>query len=154
MIQSMIVVRLRSLESKSASLPLEPPTPCMSSTVSLPKSIGFPFSFATLVRVERARSLFPEAAMNRGDSGSQEQLRTKQREGRAERARSHRQPSVGITSMARMTSRHAPSAQKQSNMTTHLPLCLVGRNSAYKVTDWGTQPMLNPTINLYNEKLC
>jgi hypothetical protein len=28
------------------------------------------------------------------------------------------------------------------------PPCLVGRNSAYRVTDWGAQPMLNPTMNL------
>ena len=130
MIQSMMVVRLKSFESRSASLPLEPPTPCMSSTVSLPKSIDFPFSFATLVKVESACSLFPEAAMNRGDSGNQEQLRTKAREGKAESAKSHRQPRAGITSMARMTSRQAPRAQKQSNRTTHFPLCFVGRNSA------------------------
>lgn len=32
-----------------------------------------------------------------------------------------------------------------SNRTTHLPRCLVGKNSAYKVTLCGTHPMAKPT---------
>ncbi len=46
------------------------------------------------------------------------------------------------------TSKQAPRAQKQSSRTTHFPLCLLGRNSAYNVTDWGTAPILKPTMNL------
>ena len=93
-------------------------------------------------------SLRPLADMYLADSGSQELARTKHSDGIEDRASNHLQPRDGMTNMAKMTSRHAPSAQKQSRSTTHLPRCLVGRNSAYNVTDCGTQPMLNPTMNL------
>ena len=123
----------------------------LSSTISRPKSIGFPLSSAILSNVSKAVSLCPEAALKRADSGSHvEAAITKARLGSELKAKSQRQPPVVIIKAARRTSRQAPKAQKQSIKMTHLARCLVGRNSANKVTDWGTQPMLKPTKNLKN----
>ena len=118
----------------------------LSSTINLPRSIGLPLSSAILSKVSKAESLWPDAALNRADSGNQvEAAMTKIKLGNELRAKSHRQPPLVITKPAKRTSQQAPKAQKQSIKTTHLPLCSVGKNSANKVTDWGTQPILNPT---------
>ena len=60
-------------------------------------------------------------------------------------------PPLVMIRAASKTSRQAPKAQKQSIKTTHLARCWVGKNSANNVTDWGTQPILNPTRNLRNK---
>jgi len=54
----------------------------------------------------------------------------KTKSGAAESPSSHLHPRFGTTAIAKTTSKQAPRAQKQSNNTTHLPLCFVGRNSA------------------------
>ena len=123
----------------------------LSSTINLPSSIGLPLSSAILSKVSNAESLWPDAALNLADSGSQvEAAMTNIRLGKELKANSHRQPPLVITRPANKTSKQAPSAQKQSMSTTHFPLCSVGKNSAKRVTDWGTQPMLNPTRNRRN----
>lgn len=84
-------------------------------------------------------------------------IKAKANNGPVERANNHCHPKVGIITSARNTSKHAPNAQKHyktktifhktknknneiykltSSKTTHLALCLVGKNSAYKVTLW------------------
>lgn len=108
----------------------------LSSTINLPSNIGLPLVCAILSRVSRAASLFPEAALYLADSGNHEVAAiTKTRLGRLLRARSHLQPPDVMISAANRTSRQAPKAQKQSMRTTHLALCLMGRNSAKRVTD-------------------
>ena len=42
----------------------------LSSTMSLPSSIGFPLSLAIRSRVSKAASLWPDAALNLADSGN------------------------------------------------------------------------------------
>lgn len=46
----------------------------------------------------------------------------------------HLQPIVCMMNKARMASKAAPTAQKDSIKTTHLALWAIGKNSAYKVT--------------------
>ena len=120
----------------------------LSSTINLPRSIGLPLSSAILSKVSNAESLWPDAALNLADSGSQvEAAMTNIRLGKELKASNHLQPPLVITRPANKTSKQAPKAQKQSIRITHLALCSVGKNSANNVTDWGTQPILNPTKN-------
>ncbi len=96
-------------------------------------------------------STSPRAALNLALSGTHAAAAaTNANDGNAERASSQRHPPTGMMAAAKRTSAQAPRAQKQSRRTTHLARWRVGKNSDNRVTDWGTQPMLNPTRNRRN----
>lgn len=85
------------------------------------------------------------------------------RSGNEENKSSHRQPNDSIINSAKIDSKAAPIAQKDSIKTTHFARWALGKNSAYNVTlkvnksycdkfyDWGTPPMPMPKT-LINKK--
>lgn len=99
----------------------------------------------TFSKVAKALSFWPHETWYLADSGSQGVRHAKTKSGAADKPSNQRHPRFGTTAIASTTSKHAPSAQKQSSNTTHLPRCFVGKNSAYKVTDCGTAPIAKPT---------